>query len=95
MDDANLSKLSVNQTGLRPEFHKNNLDYNLTVPFSVDLLKVTAVPNDKGASCSIKSNTGFGDEVKLVEGENKIQIECTSEDGTVKKYSINCKRLSA
>lgn len=95
MDDANLAKLSVDKPGLRPDFNKDTLDYSITVPFSVQELKVKAITNDRGASSSIKSNTGYGDQVKLNEGENKIQIEVTSEDGTVKKYSITCVRLSA
>lgn len=33
-------------------------------------------------------------ELKVTEGENKITIEVTSEDGTVKKYTIDCTRLS-
>ena len=65
------------------------------MPFSVQELKIKAVTSDRGASSSIKSTTGYGDQIKLNEGENKIQIEVTSEDGTVKKYSITCNRLSA
>lgn len=95
MDDANLAKLSVNQPGLRPNFIKDNLNYDIIVAFNVEVLKITASTSDKGASFSIKSNTGYGEDVKLVEGENKIQIEVTSEDGTIKKYLINCTRLSA
>ncbi|CAF0731786.1 unnamed protein product [Brachionus calyciflorus] len=95
MDDANLSKLSVSQPGLKPEFNKDILNYIITVPFSVETLKITATTSDKSASFSIKSNSGYGEEVKLLEGDNKIQIEVTSEDGTAKKYSITCNRLSA
>lgn len=95
MDDANLTKLSVDKPGLEPEFNKDTLDYSITVPFSVQELKIKAVTSDRGASSSIKSTTGYGDQIKLNEGENKIQIEVTSEDGTVKKYSITCNRLSA
>ena len=35
------------------------------------------------------ANKSFGEECKLNDGENKIQIECTSEDGTIKKYFID------
>lgn len=34
-------------------------------------------------------------ELKLAVGANKLTIEVTSEDGTVKKYFIDCSRLSA
>lgn len=94
MDDANLSKLSVDKPGLTPNFNKDILDYSITVPFDVESLKVKAVPSDRGASCSVKSDTGYGDQVKLNEGNNKILIEVSSEDGTNKNYLINCNRLS-
>ena len=95
MDDANLSKLSVNQNGLRPAFNANITNYDLIVASDVELLNVTPVTSDRGASFSIKSKTGFGDDVKLIQGENNIIIEVTSEDGTAKIYQIKCVRLSA
>ena len=95
MDDANLSKLAVNQKGLRPEFNKNITSYNIIVSSDVNVLLVEASTSDRGASFSVKSNTGFGEEVKLVQGENNIVVEVTSEDGTVKNYVIKCVRLSA
>jgi hypothetical protein len=95
MDDANLAKLVLDQPGLAPEFNKNTLNYNIVVAFNVEKLKLSLACSDNGASFSVKSDTGYGEDVKLNEGENKIIIEVTSEDGTVKKYFINCKRLSA
>lgn len=95
MDDANLAKLSVNQPGLRPDFHKDTTEYSIIVASNVNVLNITASTSDKNASFSIKSSTGYGEEVKLNEGENKITIEVSSEDGTIKKYLIDCKRLSA
>lgn len=95
MDDTNLSKLSVDQPGLKPNFNKDITNYTLTVSFNVESLKVKAIPNDRGASCSIKSDTGYGDQVKLNEGNNTILIEVSSEDGTNKTYLIKCNRLSA
>lgn len=41
------------------------------------------------------TNKSFGNSLKLLEGENLIEIEVTSEDGTIMKYTIKCKRLSA
>lgn len=95
MDDAYLSKLVANQPGLKPYFNKETLNYEITVASNVTSLSIAAETSDKGASFSIKSNSGYGDECKLNDGENKIQIECTSEDGTIKKYHINCFKLSA
>jgi hypothetical protein len=56
---------------------------------------VKSVPSDKGASITTKSPSGYGDSVKLKEGLNDIVVEVTAEDGTAKKYFLNCKRLSA
>jgi hypothetical protein len=95
MDDANLAKLIVDQPGLEPNFDKKVVNYSIVVAFNVEKLKLTLSCSDNGASVSVKSDTGYGEDVKLNEGENKITIEVTSEDGTVKKYFINCKRLSA
>jgi len=95
MDDAYLSKLSVDQIGLKPAFTKDTFDYQIQVASSVSLLRITAVTSDKGASLSIKSGSGYGEECKLTDGPNKIQIEVTSEDGTMKKYFINCLKMSA
>jgi hypothetical protein len=95
MDDANLAKLSVNQPGLKPDFDKNIVNYELIVASNVDKLTVKSVPSDKGASIATKSPSGYGENVQLKEGSNEIIVEVTSEDGTVKKYFLNCKRLSA
>lgn len=95
MDDANLAKLIVDQPGLKPSFNKDVTNYEIIVAFNVEILKIKCSTSDTGASFSIKSNTGYGENVKLNEAENKIQIEVTSEDGTIKKYIINCTRLSA
>lgn len=95
MDDAYLSKLSVDQTGLRPTFSKETFEYEIQVASSVTILRIAATTSDKGASLSIKSGSGYGDECKLTDGQNKIQIEVTSEDGTMKKYFINCLKMSA
>jgi hypothetical protein len=97
MDDAYLSKLSVDQPGLKPEFKKETLNYFIQVASKIQILNIQATASDKGASFSIKNlaNNSFGEECKLNDGENKIQIECTSEDGTIKKYFIDCFKLLA
>lgn len=97
MDDAYLSKLNVDQPGLKPEFKKETLNYSIQVASKIQILNIQATASDKGASFSIKNlaNNSFGEECKLNDGENKIQIECTSEDGTIKKYFIDCFKLLA
>ncbi len=97
MDDAYLSKLNVDQPGLKPEFTKETLNYSIQVASKIQMLNIQATASDKGASFSIKNlaNNSFGEECKLNDGDNKIQIECTSEDGTIKKYFIDCFKLLA
>ncbi len=99
MDDANLKFLSItDQPSLSPAFNKDIVAYKLVVASTVQNLKFNLSPSDNGASFSIKSNTtGWADnnELKLTEGDNQITIEVTSEDGTTKKYSITCTKLSA
>jgi hypothetical protein len=97
MDDANLTKLTVSHKGMRPEFSKDIVSYEIDVPCSLDVIHVKATPSDTGASFVVKNETNktFGSDVKLVDGDNKIVVEVTSEDGTIKNYSIKCKRLSA
>ena len=97
MDDANLSKISVSHKGLKPDFHKDTVAYEIDVPCSLDKLQVKATTSDTGASFVVKNSTTntFGADVKLNDGDNNIIIEVTSEDGTMKKYLIKCKRLSA
>lgn len=95
MDDAYLAKLTVNQPGLKPDFKKEIYNYEIHVASNVSVLNVAAETSDRGASFSIKSSSGYGEECKLSDGENKIQIECTSEDGTIKKYFISCFKLAS
>ena len=95
MDDATLSNLIVTPSGLMPSFNRNTYDYELVVGSATETLKIKAATNDKSASYSAKCGDSYGDDLKLKEGVNRVVIEVTSEDGTTKKYNIECKRLSA
>jgi trimeric autotransporter adhesin len=95
MDDANLSKLSVKQFTISPPFQKTITDYSLTVPSSVDSIEIEATTNDTSASYFLKFKEKDGSKCSVKEGINKIIIEVSSEDGTIKLYNINCIRLSA
>lgn len=55
MDDANLKKLVIDQSGLTPDFNKDNAEYKLTVASNVEFIKISATTSDNGASFSIKS----------------------------------------
>lgn len=80
--NAYLSKLQINQEGLTPNFNKNKTSYAVTVGENVNDLKVTAVAEDLKSKVAISGNTG------LKNGDNKIYITVTAQDGTKKVYTI-------
>lgn len=79
---ATLKTLKVDQDGLTPEFSKEIENYILNVTSEVENLKITAEPEDEKATVKITGNEG------LKEGDNKITITVTAEDGTVKTYML-------
>ncbi len=80
--NAHLSKLQINQEGLTPNFNKNKTSYAVTVGENVNDLKVTAVAEDSKSKVAISGNTG------LKNGDNKVYITVTAQDGTKKVYII-------
>ncbi|XP_078590119.1 uncharacterized protein LOC144870215 isoform X2 [Branchiostoma floridae x Branchiostoma japonicum] len=95
MDDCTLEKLGVSPGALTPKFHRDTLEYNVTVASNVEKVKFDVLTSDSGASYQIK-NSGGEKTIPLKEGDvTNVQIEVTAEDGTVKIYAVNVKRLSA
>lgn len=88
--NANLSTLGVTPkeydfTG----FKQDKTEYSVTVPNSVDSLKVAYKTADKNAKVKVTGNTGF--EV----GTNTIKVEVTAADGkTTKTYTIAVTKLA-
>ncbi len=83
--DNNLASLSINGYSLNPSFNKNTTSYSLTVPNDVNSVTVSAKANDSKARVR-----GTG-KVSLNEGNNKINIVVTAENGNKKTYTINVK----
>lgn len=81
-NNAYLSKLQANQEGLTPNFNKTKTNYSITVGENVDSLKVTATPEASTSKVSVTGNTN------LKNGDNKIYITVTAQDGTKKVYTI-------
>lgn len=79
----NLKSLTVGAYELTPEFSADVTEYSLTVDENVDVLQVTAEPEDETADVEVSGNDG------LLLGENTIEIKVTAEDETVKTYTIN------
>lgn len=81
-NEARLKELQIDVEGMTPEFDKNTTEYYLVVNLSIEEIEVTAIPQDNKAKVSVIGNND------LQEGENKININVTAEDGTIKTYYI-------
>lgn len=77
-----LKSLSVDNFKIYPEFDKQTENYEIKEELNVDTLNIKAEADDEKASVS-----GIGI-VKLNSGENKIRIDITAENGTVRTYFI-------
>ncbi|MBQ6495391.1 MAG: cadherin-like beta sandwich domain-containing protein [Bacilli bacterium] len=80
--DNTLSNLSVEGYEISPKFNKDTLEYILEVNEDVEKISIKGTTNDKSAEIK-----GTG-EITLTEGENKVEIKVTAENGNEKKYII-------
>ena len=83
----NLNSLSISNCSLTPSFDSAITNYSCSVPSAVSKVSITGKVADKAKTNDFK-------EVSLNEGENKITITVTAEDGTPKTYNIKIYRLS-
>ena len=81
--DNYLSSLSVSNYDLTPAFDKKTTEYSLELENNVREIKVSAKANDSKAEVE-----GTGKH-SLSEGQNKIKISVTAENGNVRNYMIN------
>lgn len=79
----NLKSLSIENASFKEEFDKNKTEYNVELPPDTKKIKINAEKDDKEANIS-----GAG-EVEVSEGNNKIVIKVTAENGNTKEYIIN------
>lgn len=78
-----LKTLTVNGYELTPAFYKDTKEYTVELENEVTSIKVEATKADSKASIS-----GTG-EYSVSEGDNKITITVTAENGSVKNYVIH------
>jgi len=78
-----LADLKIEQTFLSPSFSADKLEYIAYVPYEIDALNVTATPQDLKAKVAIEGNSTL-----QVGQDNRIKVNCTSENGSVKTYII-------
>lgn len=81
-----LSKLSVSSGNLVPEFNKNTLVYDVSIPTTIDSLTIAA--SLENSKASFVSNYGPR-LVNLTNGSNSILIQVKAENGDTKTYTIN------
>ncbi|MBR2713074.1 MAG: cadherin-like beta sandwich domain-containing protein [Bacilli bacterium] len=87
--DNTLKSLTVSTGTLTPDFDPGTTLYNVTIPYDVDNITITAVPNDDEADVD-------GDGViTIAEGETKtVNIKVTAEDQSDLTYSVTVTRES-
>lgn len=83
--DNNLSNLGIEGYTLTPEFNKDVLEYSTIIAPDTTSVNVIATPNHGGATV-----TGSGVR-EVTDGDNRIEINVTAENGTSKTYVINAK----
>ena len=83
-----LSSLSVLEGSLSPSFEKNNLEYQISVPYEVTSLSLTSVSEDSKAEIEIEGNVDF-----QIGNQNSVFVTVTAEDGSTKTYKLIVTRL--
>ncbi|MCH1942800.1 cadherin-like beta sandwich domain-containing protein [Holdemania massiliensis] len=84
--DATLKSLILSNGTLTPIFSPDTENYSVIVANSVKEITVNVATNHAKATAEVIGSTS------LAEGENKISIQVTAEDGTVKTYTITITR---
>ena len=79
---------SLNVSARDFKFNKNTLSYSFSVPYETTSIKVFATPEDN------KSKVEGAKTYNLKEGNNKITITVTAENGSVKKYILQVTRIA-
>ena len=77
-----LKALSIDGYELSPSFSEDALEYSVTVPSTVNSVKINATKKDSASSVS-----GDG-EKEVLEGSNKFEIVVTAESGATRTYKI-------
>lgn len=86
--NANLASLKVTGATLSPAFSPKTTSYVATAKYGVEKVTLSGSVADAGAAAE-----GFGTfDIKV--GDNPREIKVTASNGTVKKYTVNIKRLT-
>lgn len=86
--NTNLKELECELGCVYPAINNEETYYQLYIPKDMTELKLTAVPEDLGASCNVPK------EFKMTTEQNPIiEASVVSSDGTLKSYKFEVKRL--
>jgi hypothetical protein len=95
-DNADLMDLAIDGVRLTPGFHKNTTMYRQSLPYYVTSVGLTAISDDAYATIRVNGNVVVsGDIVNVAigEGETRIEVILTAENGAQKTYTIALDRL--
>ena len=81
-NNSALKELTLLQGTLSPEFSKDVKEYTVQVGKDVTELQLDAIPEDEKAKATVEGNTDLKD------GENKVTITVTAEDGSTTVYTL-------
>ncbi len=82
-DDTTLGSLNITGHSITPVFNSNTLTYNLTVPYEVSNLDISAVANSSTSTVNITGDKN------LTVGSNTVNITVTAENSDTRKYVVN------
>lgn len=83
--DNNLSNLGIENHSLTPEFNKDTLEYNVELEPDTSEINISATASHGGATIE-----GAGAR-EVTDGDNRLEIKVTAENGSSKIYVINAK----
>lgn len=83
--DNNLSNLGIENNSLTPEFNKDTLEYNVELEPDTSEINISATASHGGATIE-----GAGTR-EVTDGDNRLEIKVTAENGSSKTYVINAK----
>lgn len=83
--DNNLSNLGIENYSLTPEFNKDTLEYNVELEPDTSEINISATASHGGATIE-----GAGTR-EVTDGDNRLEIKVTAENGSSKIYVINAK----
>ncbi|TFF37117.1 cadherin-like beta sandwich domain-containing protein [Mucilaginibacter psychrotolerans] len=91
-NNATLGSLVLSEGTLSPVFSSAITNYNVTVPYTNDFVKITPTPGDATASITVNgtpvASGSASQNIPLIVGSNTINVVVTAADGTPNKYSI-------